>query len=1080
VGELEEPELEGMGGEGMGPMSPQCGGGILNTFCQYTEDTGAGVCAQSMQQMMQDLQTQYGDDLVRFIDLDTPITREGRHVYGLRVGKIGSLSQGLTPQVLVVGALRAREWAGSGMALELARRMASMHENLSPEYDWVRELLDEQAITFVPVANPDGYAYTISPAAGARDWVKNREPCTEEAPLGACGGGGGSCPAGQVCFQDQCYRAGVDLASNFGFNWRNTARTCSHASYEGPNAGSEPEVQALAKFFLDEIPSQPLLGDSMTRFLLSYGGYGNYILYPDGITDGADGGPHSPCRTAALTPQNCQPPELPVLRSLLGSQGNPILHDQSARQIPYAADTLYRSLEATVGDPLSHFTYSPTIEAFDPLRDRRALSASVLLSNSPSGASPYYAECMDPQMWSNMVDNQIELLHRILANLRYLGSAEGVARPPELGDWAGRRIHRLRSDQHATAATYGPPRFWVDQSLNLPGATITPQPDFAAGTNETWGTAGLYYRTVRWKPTADYTFPGWLKLCPSTGTEGCEYAIIDGGTPARLCSVGGWRPVAGWAFQPQDAVANRDDCYWNVTGRNPPGGADATFELRRAGKDLSHVEGAHLDYSYRIEPSAFTSTGRVQVAVRRSGGNWVTVRTYPASRLGRQPLPDNEPAATRMRTEHVELPAEFNRAANVEVRVRAIGILSTWAAGSLAFRIFDVVLVGRPATERFDACIDRAAVAAADPPGQGDIFDVPVVSGVENPGVCATDSLGDLTLTDGVGESFAPWGNLRRYTVEGEGGFSNEAFLQSSGSYWASRGTDDPFYANLRDATENAGDWTFEIPGVMTDSRHPRTLLYTTGDPPTGWTPVLTFPVTMDRRVRSVPVTVYRLLRESDLVGANVNSWLVSSWFGEDVTEVISTDFAGQFWGRELEQYKDGQWIDDVFSQCDIEGRLQFQLTDYEEVIVADFLVDSFDMDPLETECDDRLENLRDLQFAGHKQDGSVNVYLVRSWGTAPGGGECGISQQSTEIIAQTWNEGIVMTEDRLPQGGRNTLAHELWHFMAGPAAHCGDGVYGDCVEKDLMAPGSGLLELATITPEECRYLTSSHAQNVP
>jgi uncharacterized protein YndB with AHSA1/START domain len=432
-----------------------------------------------------------------------------------------------------------------------------------------------------------------------------------------------------------------------------------------------------------------------------------------------------------------------------------------------------------------------------------------------------------------------------------------------------------------------------------------------------------------------------------------------------------------------------------------------------------------------------------------------------------------------MRTEDVDLPADFDRATNVEVRVRAIGVLSTWSLNSIAFRLYDAVLVGRRASESFDGCIDKATIDSVDPPGVGDVFDVPVVSSVENPSICLSSTLGDVTVTQWPDISYAPWGSLQQYTVEGEAASSNEAFFQSTSAVGPPRGTDDPFYTDLLNATDNAGVWTAEVPGLLVDARRPMTMIYTIGDPPSGWTTGVRFPLTLDRRVRIVPVTVWRLIRDSDGAGTNVTAGLVSSWFGWNPTEVTATDWNGAFWGRELEQFSgEGQRVDTIYAQCDVEDRIQFRLNNYLEWPVPDWYVDRFDTNDLGNLCDRRLANLQDLQGLPDLAvvPGTINVYLVRSWGQV-GGGACG-NHDDALIVGQSWDEGIVIAEDRVA-GRINVLAHELWHFMT-DRGHCFDGTFGPCVQHDLMGGNDPGDPEATITEQECRFLTGSHAQNVP
>jgi zinc carboxypeptidase len=662
-----------------GPDAPVPGcDDIPETFCQYTGDNGP--CPRSIEAELRDLADD-NEGFTRFVDVGDPVTAEGRHLYGIRIGQRTGKD---VPQVLLFGAQHAREWATSGLLVHLARRLVAAYNDPAPANDWLRQRLATRAVLIVPVANPDGYAFTFTDAVGSRDWRKNRAPCTEEPALGACGPGN-TCPARQTCvataLRSQCYEAGVDLNRNFPFDWRNTGDGCSSERYEGPAAASEPETAMLNRLLLHD----GLAGSYVTRFFVNYHSYGNYVLYPDGITDGDDGELHDPCRTGALVPENCQPPEFDVLRWIAGSEASPRLRDELSGQ-PYKTDTVYRSLYATVGDQISHHTYSPSIEAFDQPRDRRSLGIGLEVTGSSVG---FHAECMTLPTWNALVDNHYGFVRRLLDNLTTLSSSSGLASVTELRGRTGRRIHRLRGNDDTVPATYGPPRLYLDQLKTLPAVTIQPPEGFAPGSTQDWDTAGLFYRTIRWSPETPYVFPPRLTVCPLT-PGACETVDLDGGV--NLCSAGLFDLAAGWAFTPSNNAPGEDDCYWSLTGRGA-----GPFELRRLPRNMVQADLVHLDYSYRIDPDAFEAAGRVEVSVQRAGGAWQVVRVYPAGRVGghTSSWPDDEDAGTsRLRTEHVDLPAEFDFANGIRVRFVATGVKAA-IPSAFAFRVYDVVMVGR-------------------------------------------------------------------------------------------------------------------------------------------------------------------------------------------------------------------------------------------------------------------------------------------------------------------------------------------------------------------------------------------------
>jgi hypothetical protein len=95
--------------------------------------------------------------------------------------------------------------------------------------DTVTDLLDRSELIIVPLLNADGYAYTWT--SGHRLWRKNRHPIK----------------------QDFFGSVGVDLNRNFPAHWGEGGSSSAPYSdtYMGPSAGSEPEVQALMKFFMN-------------------------------------------------------------------------------------------------------------------------------------------------------------------------------------------------------------------------------------------------------------------------------------------------------------------------------------------------------------------------------------------------------------------------------------------------------------------------------------------------------------------------------------------------------------------------------------------------------------------------------------------------------------------------------------------------------------------------------------------------------------------------------------------------------------------------------------------------------------
>ncbi|MFN0247596.1 MAG: M14 metallopeptidase family protein [Kofleriaceae bacterium] len=132
---------------------------------------------------------------------------EGRPIHALEIGR-GAAG------IALDGGQHAREWVSVMVPICIADRLVAQSEE--PR---IRRLLDAVRFHIVPVANPDGYAYTWT---HDRFWRKNRR--------------GGY---------------GVDLNRNYSVAWGHAGSSGDRDSpnYRGAHAFSEPESRALASLF---------------------------------------------------------------------------------------------------------------------------------------------------------------------------------------------------------------------------------------------------------------------------------------------------------------------------------------------------------------------------------------------------------------------------------------------------------------------------------------------------------------------------------------------------------------------------------------------------------------------------------------------------------------------------------------------------------------------------------------------------------------------------------------------------------------------------------------------------------------
>lgn len=117
--------------------------------------------------------------------------------------------------------LHAREWITVGALMYFLEYLLRSYAT-DPT---VKKILDTVELHLTPVANPDGYVYSWH---GDRLWRKNRRPPSSGT---------------------QYY--GVDLNRNFDALWGTASYSSPNSSfYHGPSVESEPETQAIVRYFI--------------------------------------------------------------------------------------------------------------------------------------------------------------------------------------------------------------------------------------------------------------------------------------------------------------------------------------------------------------------------------------------------------------------------------------------------------------------------------------------------------------------------------------------------------------------------------------------------------------------------------------------------------------------------------------------------------------------------------------------------------------------------------------------------------------------------------------------------------------
>jgi len=154
-------------------------------------------------------------------------TIEGEDIVALKVTKNArSKRDGKRPAVLYVGAQHAREWITPEMIRRLAHHVLDNYDRSRR----IRDLVDENELWFVPVANPDGYDWSFEP--DQRLWRKNLRD----------NDGDGTIAPGD----------GVDLnrnaATKWGYDNEGSSPDPADETFRGAGPASEPETRALDSF----------------------------------------------------------------------------------------------------------------------------------------------------------------------------------------------------------------------------------------------------------------------------------------------------------------------------------------------------------------------------------------------------------------------------------------------------------------------------------------------------------------------------------------------------------------------------------------------------------------------------------------------------------------------------------------------------------------------------------------------------------------------------------------------------------------------------------------------------------------
>jgi hypothetical protein len=196
---------------------------------------------------------------------DRGTTEGGRKIWSVKISDNADVNESATEPAIYFDALHHAREPISMEALLYYMYWLLDNYNTNPE---AKYLVDNREIYFIPIVNPDGYAYNqqTNPNGGG-SWRKNRR-------------NNGSC-------------FGVDLNRNYSLGWGydnsgSSPDPCSD-TYRGPSANSEPETQAVKGLVDAILPKISFSAHTVAGRYLNPFGYRDssvaYEIYSDFSSD---------------------------------------------------------------------------------------------------------------------------------------------------------------------------------------------------------------------------------------------------------------------------------------------------------------------------------------------------------------------------------------------------------------------------------------------------------------------------------------------------------------------------------------------------------------------------------------------------------------------------------------------------------------------------------------------------------------------------------------------------------------------------------------------------------------------------
>ena len=201
---------------------------------------------------MDKMQELYPDLITKRLAIGDIKTHQNRSLYYMVISNSPDNLDPAKPQILYDALHHARE---PNSLSNLLFYMWFLLENYGKDEE-ITYLVDNTAMFFLPIVNPDGYVYNeLTDPSGGGLWRKNRYPNADGDTVG------------------------VDLNRNYGYFWafddNGSSPNEGSQVYRGPAAFSEPETQAVRQ----------LCNDNNFQIALNYHTYGNLLIHPWGYSD---------------------------------------------------------------------------------------------------------------------------------------------------------------------------------------------------------------------------------------------------------------------------------------------------------------------------------------------------------------------------------------------------------------------------------------------------------------------------------------------------------------------------------------------------------------------------------------------------------------------------------------------------------------------------------------------------------------------------------------------------------------------------------------------------------------------------